>query len=226
VISAGQLDVAGDYVVGKDFNYDGNQLNDKAAIPLRLLYGVIPGLEIGGAYDFHRAEASPNPLNRGDDANAWNLNAKYKLPFRPLGATWGVGGIYSCTDLNATADTVKDTQIYFAGTRTLLGSKSSGMRLDGTVGVNWTHQSSVDSSPVRFFGGAQLYLTNSLSVAGDIQCKQESMDSDPLYSLVGRLRVNSALSLQAGWTNADFTLLNGDRDSRFFAGVKLGLGKS
>jgi hypothetical protein len=229
-LHVGQLDVAGDYVAARNFSDDGWTMNDKHAVPVRVLLGVAKGFEIGGGYDFHSATVAPNILDFGgpSGANAWNINAKYVLPFRPLGASWGLGALYSHADIKAVYDTVSDTQFYFAGTRTLFGSKSSGTRLDATVGVNYTRQASSNlgvERPVRLFGSAQYYLARGFSVAGDIQCKQESVDKDPLYSLVGRYQLNKGFGVQAGWSNADYLLLNGERGSRFFAGINLGLGK-
>ena len=232
----GQLVVAGDYVAAKDFDYPPNgdggfssnfHMQDKGGVPLRALFGLTDGLEIGAGYDFH--DATPYG-EETDSANRWSVNAKYVLPFHFIGASWGVGGQYARTRLDGIppdSDTVNDTQFYFAGTGTVFGGNASGLHLNVTGGINWTRQSSDVlglNNNFRFYGGAQLFITHDLSVAGDVQTKRETMDTADLYSVVGRYQLGKMLGVEAGWSNADYTLINGGPTGRFFAGAEISFG--
>lgn len=211
VAPAGQVQVAADF-----YNTDDN------AFPLRALYGVAPNFEIGAGYWLQDVN--------DENANTWDINAKYATPVRVLGFDWSLAALFANTDENAlplvATDNITGTQITWVGDRVIpLGGNDA--RLKGTLGINWTRIDfgADDGNAIRGFIGADFALANRLGLVGDIQTESDSLgDTDPLFSVALRYAATKGLGAQVGFTNAAVNGLVGGNDSNFFAGLNLSFG--
>lgn len=118
----------------------------------------------------------------------------------------------------------------------LMDPEVDALGLNATLGVNWTNlefevggMGSDEESAFRLFGGLEAAFANNLTLAAELQMKEEDIgDADMLWSIVGRYQFNDALALQVGYTNASMidlgTGFNGGENSNFFAGLSYAFG--
>src|SRR5690606_36079851 len=105
IVPMNQVQVAVDY-----YNTEDNDTDLGDSIPIRILYGASPTVEVGVGY---------MPLEFLDeDANTWNVNARLATDLRLGGFTWGLGARYASTHVDVVDDTEQPTYLYIAGTRT------------------------------------------------------------------------------------------------------------
>jgi len=205
VVPAGQFNAALDY-------YNTNSDGLKSTYPLRVVYGVMDGLEVGAGYTMVKTD--------GDDVNAWNIDAKYVLPFKELaGFSLAAGARYGSTSGGAK---IKATDLYVAATRAF---DLSELKLDATLGVNWEKLSGdVDQSGIRFFVGLGTTLANKLSLAAEFQTKKENMDAKALWDVVARYPFTDMFSGEIGYGNYFGTGFIGANKSNLFVGVNATFG--
>lgn len=229
IAGMGHLQIAADYYNSKDDSeFVGN------AVPIRAVFGVLPYVEVGASYWLTDAAV--------DNLNSWNVNAKVKCPIGLFGFSPAAGAFYGKVNLPVPPiaftsggqalplvaitgdDSLTTEQLYLAGTRNLLPAVSGIEALKLTVGANWTKFKSngSDVDGIREFAALELALLNKLSLGAEYQTKKSDLgDADPLTSLVARYAVNPALSIEAGWTNAEAGIggFNTSTKHRLFAGA-------
>lgn len=199
VAPAGQLQFAADYY---------NTEND-ATYPLRVVYGVIDGLEVGASY-------------ASTSGNAWSIGGKYKLPasIALAGLDWAVGAQYVTIDSGA--DDTKATQLYLAAGKALTEASAEMPGITGTLGVNWTKidmSGDDDESAFRFFAEIEAAFQQNFSLAAEFQTKSDDLgEENALWGAALRYAFTPELVAQAGITNGLFGVLGGS-DSKPFVGV-------
>lgn len=219
VAPAGQFQVAADFYNAEDTV---GQIPADSAFPIRLLYGLGSRVEFGAGFTFQQAA--------DNDANTWNVNAKWLTPLTPLGFDWSLGARYASTDLSILDVTANTTNVYFVGTRNFSGNDdmddtTNMPGINGTVGVNWTSLSGdvTDEDGFRVFGGLEL-MFNKFSLSADVQSELDEFDTNALYSIAARYPFGRTIAAQVGYTNADATGINGSDNSNIFAGLKFAFG--
>jgi len=204
IAPAGQLLLAADF-----YNTDPD-----STIPLRVVYGIGESFEVGALYALQ------------SDANAWGINAKYKLPVALGPAGIAVGAQYfKSSDLEETAE-----QVYAVGTMTLAEASDTMPGFSGSLGVNWTKDKidlpfGIDDNAFRFYLGLDAAFANKLSVAAEYQTKSDKFEGDALWSIVARYPFTEALTGQIGLTDAFGPIpLFGTSDQNIFAGIAYSFG--
>lgn len=186
---AGQLSAALDL-----YNTDDDDLGVGNTLPLRVVYGVTPNLEIGAGY----TKVSTD----GDDITMWNVNAKYATPVNLLGFAWSAGLVYGSADI-AGGD-ITATQLYWVGDRTIALAENTPA-LNVTAGVNWT-QIDPDGGDTldafRFFGGVSAAITPKLTGSLEMQSAAGDFDEKPMGAITLRYAFTPALTAQVGYTNS------------------------
>jgi len=190
VVGAGALDVAVDFLLTKR---DPEPTDTEA---IRVLYGVIPGLELGAAW-----------LPEGD-VSTWDINAKYKFPIEwekfqlALGADGGSvmhpngsggtksDGIYDVTLVTSYPLVEKMLKVD-------LGVTASGRPVGEESGTKTI-------AGVTGFLGADLMLPYGLSVVGDVSTISHALQTPTLpVGLAVRFAPEEikGLTIQAGCEN-------------------------
>lgn len=207
VASAGQWNVALDYYNSKKASIGAATADAKASYPIRVLYGVMDGLEVGAGYTMWKIA--------DQDANTWNINAKYALPFDGLaGFALAAGARYGSTDIKAAGVKANITDLYLVGTRAF---DLSGFALDTTIGVNWEKQGGdLDQDGLRLFLGLGTTLANKLSLAAEFQTKNSDLDSKSLFDVVARYPFTDMISGEIGYGNYFNNGFVGNGKSNFF----------
>jgi hypothetical protein len=201
-IGSGMFDVALDYYATKD-----NDTGAKDSIPVRALYGVAKGLEVGFAYD----------SKAYGDNNFWDVNAKYMLPYNFSGIKTAVGALYGQANTDPKA---KVTEVYLVGTDDL---NLSDLPIALTLGVNWAQIEAGDkNSGFRVQGGIDAKLMKGLSAVADLQSRKSNLDDKNLWSAGLRYMVMPALSVEAGVSNGLLFGLTGK--SHLFVGGNYAFG--
>lgn len=166
VTPAGQIQVAVDQeqVVAPD-----------TTLPLRVLYGFGGNLEFGALYQ----------KTEGVDDAAWNVNAKYKLPFELVGAGTAAGAAFNDPGAG-------DTYIsaYFAATKAL------GDDLAGTAALSFSNQEDAAGDSSHFM----LSLGADAKVAGlDLILEYVNALPGSSLNMAVRAPITDALSAQLGF---------------------------
>lgn len=190
----------------------------KDSIPLQVIYGLSPNIEIGlGGWIGHVA---------GNDANTIEANAKYLLPWEPMGARLATGVIFANTNDSANPAFTEDAQtweLYLTGTHHCLPW------LDSTLGVNFASldAGAIHGSGFRGVVGAEAMLPYNWSLIGEFQTASgKAGDGQPLSSIAVRYPFTETLYGQVGFTNAGFATggITASKEHNFFAGVTYGWG--
>ncbi len=218
VEKTGQLEFALDYVQEGDRDIIGSpavniatreDLGDTKS--LRMLYGLLPGMEIGGKMDFEHWNTSNVDLNDGStimfsssDYNLWGANAKYQLPFQIANLTWAVGGEYN----RIPTSTENWTQGYAVGSFPCYCGTGALSAIRCSVGGNWTRYRETDEDysedDTRGFLSIDLAFANKWSLIGEYQSTtKKDASTHPLTSLVARTPLGGRLAGQVGVTNGE-----------------------
>jgi len=200
--------------VALDYNNDKDSDSGlKASYPLRAIYGVMPNLEVGAGYTMQKTD--------GSDFNAWDINAKYALPFDGLaGFALAAGARYESASGGGAKITATD--LYLTATRAF---DLSELKLDATLGVNWEKLGSdADASGVRFFLGLGTTLANKLSLAAEFQTKKDTLDAKALWDVVARYPFTDMFSGEIGYGNYANLGFGGANKSNLFVGVNATFG--
>jgi hypothetical protein len=201
VIQQGELDIAADFYAQEDNN----------TVPVRLNFGIVRGLEVGGMFAFREVE------------NVWGVNAKYALPLFGLSGL-AVGGFY-----NAGVDSGdRGGQVYTAYTQPIT-PLDSAVLLRGTLGLNytWTNIADVDNNGLRPYIGADATFRdlNNAQILAEYMVRTSNVpDARSVASVAVRYPFSPQFSAQVGFTNADPLGILGTSDYRVFAGVALAWG--
>lgn len=222
---------------------DYQKLEDGAAYPIRVLFALGSGAELGGAYEPTNNDALITDARaRLDPAltrttvhpdHAWGVNAKIAT-MKFLGGASALGAQYRRERLEQTIIVVEEPvtfdfdedywQAYLAWT-TQFGTPVNYLdNLGLTLGVNWTQVR--DKEPAarnkedgfRGFAGLRINISPSIALEGDIQTKDSDLgDTNTMTAATARFAVSPNITLQAGWTNA-YGLRAVD-EHNFFAGL-------
>lgn len=174
--------------------------SDEVFIPMRLEFGVIEGLELGGHYWY---------LDVPGDSTAWGLNAKYVFPTFVQNLGLAVGGHYREQDVGDINNDGHD--IYFVASYPFgFIVPSFGIMYESITGDN-------DESDLRFFGSLVANILPTFSIGAEIMSTSDKLDelmygedADPAMWFGVRFAPLPALTVQAGFLNyADF---GADRD--------------
>lgn len=199
-LPSGQIAVAADY-------YNTSDGPVENSFPVRATLGLLNNIEVGAAYLFQT------------DANTWAVNAKLSPIINLIGFNWGAGAQYAQQNLIPTDEKV--TQLYWVGDMSMNTGGEGRPAVDLSVGVNWTRSDLLDDSAIRFFAGAEAGFMKNISVLAEYQTKDNSLETDPLWSVGARLGLTDAISAQVGWTNGPFF---GRADHNLVAGINFGWG--
>ncbi|HEX2950705.1 MAG TPA: hypothetical protein VHV83_14250 [Armatimonadota bacterium] len=210
---AGQWDVAADFYNTENSGATGLLETSANSYPIRTVYGVSKNFEVGAGYAFSEVGE--------DDANTWNVNAKYQFA-ENFGFPWSIGARFAQTDLSASDTTVNTFNAYLVGSRIFPRKDPAQPLIIGSFGLNWTTQDADDTNDAfRVFGSASATFCNGLELAADVQAQSDDFDSDPLYSLVARYPLSNTTTMQVGFTNANPTFVSSQSEGNFFAGLNL-----
>ncbi|MHB9130897.1 MAG: hypothetical protein ACYDBB_07375 [Armatimonadota bacterium] len=207
VVQAGQVQLTADFYNTQDTSFD-----MKDTVPIRLLYGIAPNLEVGIDASLTKAF--------GDDANSFGANIKYQTPFALFGAPITAGAIYAQTQNPLGPDDITTWQAYLVHTRELLSAGPFGLK--GTVGVNWTNLDTglSEDDAIRAIAGAEFSIDKLAFVAEIQSAKTELGDAKPLTSFAVRYPFTATLMGQIGYTNAGVNnSLSAADEHNIFAGL-------
>lgn len=151
------LSLAADYVGSED-----------TLIPMRLNFGIIDGLEIGGMYDY---------IDQDGDPAIWGIGAKYVIPAQlveNLGLALGVD--YSAMSSDFMNDDLTTLSGYLVATYTI----DAGIPIKPSLGLSFEKQEmgDWDESGVRFFGSLIVMVLPELAVAGEFVSTNEDLDGN------------------------------------------------
>ena len=174
------LAIAGDFIA-----------SDDVFLPLRVEFGVIEGLELGGNYWFIDSTAI---------SAAWGFNAKYVLPEFVENLGLALGGHYREQDLAVGNNNGHD--VYFvASYRAGFLVPSLGIRYESITGAN-------DESDARFFGSLVANVLPTLAIGAEIETASNKLDgtgADPSMWFGARFLPLEGLTVQAGLLNRSDT---------------------
>lgn len=214
VTHVGQWQLAADY-----YNTNDTVTGVRDTVPIRLLYGIAPNLEVGVAGWLARVD--------GTNADSGSANIKYLTPIHLAGFNLATGAVYAVTEAAADEDftrNAKTLDIYLTGTRTLIGQAENMPLLQGTLGVNWTKidAGAEKGDGLRLMGGLQFMPMKKLGIAAEYQTKRAAVGDDKaLASAVVRYMLGNNMKAEAGITNAGFNYagLTGAPDYNPFVGL-------
>jgi len=161
--------------------------SDYVFLPLRMEFGVINGLEIGGNF-WH--------LDSEKNSEIWGLNAKYVLPEFVENLGLAFGGHYRKQTVENFENDGHD--LYFATSyRYSFLTPTVGMRYESITGAN-------DESDLRFFGSLVADVLPNFAVGFEIESASDKLDgsgADPAMWFGARFMPNEALTVQVGMLN-------------------------
>jgi len=197
VVPVNQMQLAADWV-----NFD------PAAYPLRAVYGLKDGWELGVGYTPQSA------------LDAWNVGSKWQVPFAPFGAQTALGAVY----FKINEQDLSVTQLYFVGSKPLIEAGEISPAISANLGVNWTQidEDGDRDSEVREFASLELAFPNQLTLSGELQTRS-SIDSESLWGVKATYPWTPTLTVEAGVVNG-FTA--GSDNVDFFLGLAYTFGQS
>jgi hypothetical protein len=186
----------------------------------RLLYG---------AND--RFEASANYVKT--QRNTWGVNAKYLVsPGTAVGGLFGTTSEFTMSilpfatagrdivlpPLTFTLPRTNTYQLYAVHTFDLMKPEAGRLGLAASIGANWTSMTAtgINESAIRGFACLEAKYGKA-TIAADYQTKDDEMESNAMWSAVGRYDISSRLAAQAGFGNMMGVL--GNSTNRFFGGL-------
>jgi len=225
VACPGELDLAVDYLSKTETSFviEDPVLGRERVVseghtswPIRVLYGIGSGFEVGAAYD----------ANGFAGKGFWDINAKYQLPWNWYNSAIAIGALYGQADTNDVLvvdefgnvftldNTTKYWEVYLAGTHCF---NVETLPIAVTLGVNWAQLEAIDKhSGWRVQLGADATVAKGFDILADVQSKTSRIDDDPLWSAGVRYLFCPALTVEAGVDNG---ILFGGRKAAFFIGA-------
>jgi len=225
VACPGELDLAVDYVSKTDntvviddpvLGRENVTIQGKSSWPIRVLYGVGSGFEIGAAY------VANGVLDKG----LWNVNAKYQLPWNWYNSAIAIGAAYGQADTKDIAivdefgnvftvdRTSKFWNVYLSGTHCF---NVETLPIALTLGVDWRQLEIVNkNSGWNVFFGADATVAKGFDILADVASKNNRIDDEVRWSAGVRYLFCPALTLEAGVDNG---VVLGGRKAAFFVGA-------
>ncbi len=170
------LAVAGDFIA-----------SDDVFLPLRVEFGVIEGLELGGNYWY---------LNSKEISAAWGFNAKYAFPEYIENLGVALGGHYRAQDLKGEKNDGHDLYLVVSYRAGFL-VPSLGIRYESITGAN-------SESDARFFGSLVANVLPTFAIGAEIETASNKLDGtgvDPSMWFGARFVPLEGLTVQAGLLN-------------------------
>jgi len=214
VAPTGAVDLALDYQKSGDFTM----------WPLRAGFGIATNAEVWAGY---------NRLNDSSvDATGkiWNFGGKYLLMTEPkdkislaVGAGWGK------YDLE---DSVDATKAFIVATKNFRMKQAASLKVASKASVGLLYQKlsdPVDESITKPFVGIEFSNAAGTTLGLEYRFKDESIDSDPVFSAVLRCPVGKSVNplwVEIGTTNGGLSMGSNEHKVFFGVGYRFGVSKS